>query len=419
MCRFLSGALLLAAFFLLATATAAELELLWSEPLQSSSLVAAASARTYVASGSSITAYGAETGERLWRASGGGPISRITADEHRAYTLTGSGLLRAFTGAGTILWQRNVPTGGLGLHLNAVSGGLLLAGSIWERLTAFTPVTGTELWRTENPMAGTQFSLVNSVLIAHGTQSGAITIPVTRALDAGSGAEMWVQQGWSPLKIGPERTVLWQLPDGGAAAAARLEIMTVDTVTGTELAGRTLETTASQASPSVWLGAGVLIAARNGTVPLSETPLSDLGPGAHCCFVRQFFTAPLMGDEPLTPVGNSLSGSTIPLHVSWPHIWLSRQWESPTPLLRLDLRSGELAQVAELPGTLHHWTATADALLLVTEEGGLGRLELTEPVVQFSQIPGQGPGSSAVELSALPGRVLVRYPERIFVYGLK
>lgn len=195
--------------------------------------------------------------------------------------------------------------------------------------------------------------------------------------------------------------------------------MTVDTPTGTELAGRTLETTASQASPSVWLDAGMLIAARNGTVPLSETPLSDLGPGAHCCFVRKFFTAPLTGDEPLMPVGNSLSGSTIPLHVSWPYAWLSSQWEESIPLLRLDLRSGELTEVAELRGPVHRWTATAEALLLVTEEGGLGRLELAETVVQFSQIPGEGPGSSAVELSALPGGVLVRYPERIFVYGLK
>ncbi|HLR45816.1 MAG TPA: PQQ-binding-like beta-propeller repeat protein, partial [Deinococcales bacterium] len=152
---FLPGALLLAVFILSAAAAAADLQLLWSQSVRADAIVeAVGSARIYVAGGTSISAYDAETGD--------------------------------------LLWQRSLPAGGLGLHLNAVSDDLLLAGSIWERLTAFDPAAGTELWRTDNPSSGTGFSLAGPVLIAQGTESGAITRSVTRALDAGTGEELWV-----------------------------------------------------------------------------------------------------------------------------------------------------------------------------------------------------------------------------------
>lgn len=144
---FLPGALLLAVFMMLAGASASssapDLQLLWSQPVLDNALVeASGSASVYVAGGSRVSAYDAETGEPLWRASAGGSVSRLAADGQRPYTLTNSGLLRAFAEkTGDILWQRNVPTGGLGLHLNAVSSGLLLVGSAWEHLTAFAPLT--------------------------------------------------------------------------------------------------------------------------------------------------------------------------------------------------------------------------------------------------------------------------------------
>src|SRR5699024_4558065 len=120
---FLPGALLLAVFMMLtgvsASAPVADLQLLWSQPVRAAAIVeAAGSARVYVAGGASVSAYDAETGERLWRAATGGRVSRLAADEHRAYTLTGNGLLRTFAGTGDLLWQRSLPAGGLGLHLN-------------------------------------------------------------------------------------------------------------------------------------------------------------------------------------------------------------------------------------------------------------------------------------------------------------
>lgn len=371
---FLSGALLLAAFFLLPTATANP-RLLWSEPLPAGALVAVSgSGPVHLATGSSITAYNTETGERLWRASAGGTVSRVAAEGRRVYTLSEDGLLRAFTEAGNVLWQHTVPAAGVALQLSAVGENLLLVDSIQERLMAFDSASGSELWHVENPLAGTRFSLAGTVLVTHGTESGAITLPVTRALDASSGAELWVRQGWTPLAAHEERTVLWRLLQDRTAAVAGITVVAVDTVTGNELAERAFEVPAPEASPGTWLDGGVIVAVQQGSVPLHETPFSHLGVGVHCCFVRQFFTAPLTGDEPLSPVGNSLEGSSVPLEVSWPYAWLSRQWEEPAPLLRLDLRSGELVHVADVPGTLRNWTIAGDTLLLVTEEGGTARL---------------------------------------------
>src|SRR5690625_1920207 len=227
--RFLSGAVLLAACVLTAAAAAAHLQRLWSELLRRSSRVAAGSARTYVASGGSISVYDTRTGEHLWRALTGGRVSRVTAHGQRVYTLAENGLLRAFDRAGGTLWQHTVSADGWRLELKMVGADLLLAGSPGEHLTAFDPAAGTELWRTDNLMNGTVFSLMDSVLVAHGTESGAITIPVTRALDAGSGVELWVQRGWSPLEIGPERTVLWRTPAYNRATRTDIEVMTVDT----------------------------------------------------------------------------------------------------------------------------------------------------------------------------------------------